>query len=170
MVTSSRPSEACTGFRTPFASRIAPAQVPKIAAPFVANVRMACNNPSSSRNCNCVVLSPPGRMSPPHTFNCAGVRTSSVSTLSRRNCSACAETSPCTARIPILTILLPHACRHRRLTNRVWIAGPSPQVGEHRCPAWLRPALHALRALPRGLQSASSPSRWLSRERPGRCS
>src|SRR5229473_6004722 len=97
-------NESCRGFSTSVASSIAPAHVPKIAPPSFANFPIASAKPSSRKNCNCVVLSPPGRIKPSQPSRSAGVRTSTDSALSRANIAACASKSPCTARIPIFTL------------------------------------------------------------------
>src|SRR5580700_1344802 len=110
---SSKLKEACAGFLTLVASKMAPAQVPKTALPAAAKLRMASNKPSSCKNCSCVVLSPPGRMRPSHPSRSAGVRTSRVSAPRASSISACAAKSPCTAKIPIFTSLTPSICSSR---------------------------------------------------------
>src|SRR5216683_2522467 len=102
-VMSSKPSDSCWGFFTSVASRIAPAHVPKMALSSAANFLIASYKPSSCRNCNCVVLSPPGRINPSQLSSSAGVRTSTVSMAMPASMAACAAKSPCTAKIPIFT-------------------------------------------------------------------
>src|SRR5271156_4671904 len=80
---------------------MAPAQVPKIAPPSVANFRSGWNSPSSWRNFSWVVLSPPGRTRPSKPSSAAAVRTSLVSTPSESSMVRWASKSPWTASTPI---------------------------------------------------------------------
>src|SRR4029077_15820166 len=98
--------ESVLGVSTFVARSMAPAHVPKIAPPCFANFSIASARPSSRKNCNCVVLSPPGRIKPSQPMSCTGVRTSALSAPSRASIAACASKSPCTAKIPIFTHVL----------------------------------------------------------------
>src|SRR6516164_1213019 len=161
---SKSPSEACGGFLTCLASRMAPAQVPRMAPPSSENFRTALNRPSSRRNWSCVVLSPPGRTMPSQPSRSATVRNSTVSAPRRCRAAAWASKSPWTARIPIFSVCgsipfhlvqsgaeMPHPQQCSRaeyflalLTSRAWRACPFLRVAVHQYQASLLPVREAL--------------------------
>ena len=84
---------------TSFASRIAPAQVPKTGFSR-ANWRRGSLRSMKFRSLSMVVLSPPGITSPSMFFSSSAVRTCTASAPARSSAFACASKSPCSARTP----------------------------------------------------------------------
>src|SRR5262249_33908065 len=102
------PSENWRGPLTSRATRMSPAQVPKIGRPPAWNFSRAGTNPHASISFSSVVLSPPGMISPSRSSNCSGLRTSTTSTWppQRARARVWRAKSPCSARTPILTAVV----------------------------------------------------------------
>ena len=100
MAMSMAPSPACLGFSTSVASRIAPAQVPKVGLR-----RTNClsfSNPASPNNLKNVPDSPPGMTRPSISSSCSGFLTSTTFAPSSSRRRRCASKSPCRAKTPIV--------------------------------------------------------------------
>src|SRR3954470_3572831 len=97
---SSAPKPSCEGFDTSFASRIAPAQVPK-AGLVRTNSRSFSRKPPCSRNFRKVDDSPPGITSASTESSSSGLRTRRTVAPRRSSMRRCASKSPCNARTPM---------------------------------------------------------------------
>src|SRR3990172_1938003 len=89
------------------ASRIMPAQVPKIGAPEAASSRIGSRSPQRATSFRMVVLSPPGTIRPDTPPRSAGRRNSPPPTPARRRPARCSTKSPCSASTPILLGRIP---------------------------------------------------------------
>src|ERR1700680_747834 len=96
---SSAPKPACLGFSTSVASRIAPAQVPKVG--FTRTNCFSFSKPSSPNNFRNVPDSPPGITRPSMASSWSGFFTSTTSAPSSSRRRRWASKSPCRARTPI---------------------------------------------------------------------
>jgi hypothetical protein len=96
----SAPRPACLGFSTSVASRIAPAQVPKVG--FRRTNCFSFSNPSSPSNFRNVPDSPPGITKPSIASSCSGFLTKTTSAPSSSSRRRWASKSPCRASTPIL--------------------------------------------------------------------
>src|SRR5215472_443303 len=96
------PNPVWVGFSTSFASRIAPAQVPKVG--FCFTNCLSFSNPGPPRSLRNVPLSPPGMTRPSMVSSCSGFLTSTTLAPSSSSRRRWASKSPCKARTPIFNL------------------------------------------------------------------